>query len=429
MLTLGYVVSFVDRMVLSLLVEPIRADLALTDVQIALLQGLSFALLYTLGGIPVGRLVDSRGRLAIVASGIALWSCMTMACGLATRYWQLLLARMGVGIGEATLLPAAYSLIPDVVSPRRLGLALGVFSLGAAVGAGLAFVLGGYAIQSIAALGPVNLPLLGALRPWQLTFFVVGLPGLLVALWAALVREPPRRGASAHIKALPVAQVLRYLRSHAGTISLHHLGMGLAALGAYGIMGWSPAFLMRIHGWSPSQAGLILGTAILIAGTAGVLLGGWLGDRLVEAGHVSGRVTVGAVALVLGAIGAVAYPLVESATLLVAFFYIAIFGSYMIIGSMAAALQVIIPNRMRGQASALFLFVTSMLGYGGGPLAVAALTDYVFRDPLALPYSLAIAPGAAFFLGALVLLIARRPYARSVIRAQQWQTQPVPGSA
>jgi MFS family permease len=418
---LAYVVSFVDRMVLSLLVEPIRSDLRLSDVQIGLLQGFSFAVLYTLAGIPVGRLVDSRHRLSIVAGGIALWSLMTAACGLATRYWQLLVARMGVGIGEATLVPAAYSLIPDLVPSGRLGLALGVFSLGASFGAGLAFVLGGYAIEAITALGAISLPGIGELRPWQLTFIVVGLPGLLVAGLIALLEEPPRRGRSAQGRPLPIAEVARYVRSHAAAISLNLLGMGLAGLGSYGIMGWAPAFMMRVHGWPASRTGLVLGSAILIAGTAGVLFGGWLGDRLVAAGRVSGRVTVGALALAIAAVGAVAFPLVESRTLLVAFFYVAIFGGYMIIGSMAAALQQIVPNRMRGQVSAVFLFVTSMLGYGGGPLSVAMLTDYVFRDPLALPYSLAIAAGAAYVLGAVLLVCAHRPYALSVGRAQRWE--------
>lgn len=394
-LMLAYVVSFVDRMVLSLLVEPIRNDLRLSDVQIGLLQGFSFAVLYTLAGIPVGRLVDSRHRLSIVAGGIALWSLMT----------------------------AAYSLIPDLVPARRLGLALGVFSLGASFGAGLAFVLGGYAIEAIAALGTIALPGIGELRPWQLTFVVVGLPGLLVAGLIALLKEPPRRGRSAQGRPLPVAEVARYVRSHAAAISLNLLGMGLAGLGSYGIMGWAPAFMMRVHGWSASRTGLVLGSAILIAGTAGVLFGGWLGDRLVAAGRVAGRVTVGALALVIAAVGAVAFPLVESPTLLVAFFYVAILGGYMIIGSMAAALQQIVPNRMRGQVSAVFLFVTSMLGYGGGPLSVAMLTDYAFRDPLALPWSLAIAAGAAYALGAVLLVCAHRPYALSVERARRWESE------
>ncbi len=411
-LSLAYMFSFIDRFVLSLMVDPIKHDLALSDVQISLLQGLSFALFYTLAGLPVGRMVDSRSRIGIVAIGIAVWSLMTAVCGLASRFWHLFAARIGVGVGEATLVPAAYSLITDFFPKRRLGLAMSVFSLGTSLGAGLAFIVGGYAIQLISAAGSRTLPLVGTLEPWQLTFLYVGLPGLLVALLALLIGEPARRGATHN--AIPIRDVIAYLRRHARTIGLHHLAMGFAGIGTFAIMSWTPTFLIRVRGWTPGEAGLVLGGGILLAGTVAVVTGGWMGDRLVQRGRASGQLIVCTVAMIIGAVGAATFPLQQATTWMVAAFLLAMLGGYMIVGCAAAALQQIVPNRMRGQASALYLLVINLIGLGCGPTVVALLTDHVFRDPAALPWSLAISAGCAYTASLLVFLVALRPFANTV---------------
>ena len=191
-LILAYVLAFLDRQVLNLLVEPMKRDLGLSDTQVSLLQGLSFALFLSIGGLPVGRLIDSRRRLTVLSAGIAVWSAMTVGCGLARGYLQLLLCRIGVGAGEAAMTPSAYSLIGDYFPPRRLGLAMGLYSMGAYVGAGLAMVIGAAAVAG-AARGVVDLPLLGAIPAWQVVFLAVGLPGFVVAAWVAFLREPRRR--------------------------------------------------------------------------------------------------------------------------------------------------------------------------------------------------------------------------------------------
>src|SRR5690606_26048234 len=261
----------------SLLVEPIKRDLELSDFQISLLQGFSFALFYTLAGIPIGRLVDATKRVNVIAIGIALWSLMTAMCALSQRYWHLFLARAGVGVGEASLSPSAYSLITDMFPRHRLGLALGIFSSGASVGAGLALIIGGYAVSAISASGARTIPLVGELQPWQLTFLYVGLPGLLVALVAWLIPEPPRRltaaKAEATRKSVPFRDVVAHFRQHAETITLHHLAMSFGGMASYGIMAWAPVMLMRTHGWTPQEAGMAIGASVLVAGTLGVKIG------------------------------------------------------------------------------------------------------------------------------------------------------------
>ena len=416
-LMLAYTFSFIDRLILSLLVEPIKQDLGLSDVQISLLQGFSFALFYTLAGIPVGRLVDSRGRTTIVAIGVALWSTMTAVTALAQQYWQLFLARAGVGVGEATLVPAAYSMISDLFAPDRRGLALGIFSSGTSVGAGLALIIGGYAISLISDAGERTLPLVGALAPWRLAFIYVGLPGLLVALLIKAVPEPARRFSarasdSDARKAIPLNEIVAHYRRHARAVVLHHAGMSLSAMAAYGIMSWAPAMLMRTQGWNPADVGLSVGSSILIAGTAGVIGGGWLGDAWARRGRSAGRINAAFVSMIIAATGAALYPLQDSAVAIVAGLMLAMLGAFMVIGCGAAALLDIMPNRLRGQATAVYFFVISLAGIGLGPTAVAVCTDYVFGDPAAVRYSLLIVPTAGFAVAAACFRAARRPFAR-----------------
>ena len=422
-LMLAYTFSFIDRLILSLLVEPIKADLNLTDVQISLLQGFSFALFYTLAGIPVGRLVDSRGRTGIIAIGIALWSTMTAITAVAQQYWHLFLARAGVGVGEATLVPAAYSMIGDLFAPARRGLALGIFSSGTSVGAGLALIIGGYAIGLIADGGARDLPVVGTLAPWRLTFLYVGLPGLLVALMILMVREPARQlsvggGAVETRTSVPLGEVAAHYRRHAGVLALHHAGMSLSAMAAYGIISWAPAMLIRTQGWDTAQVGLVTGSSILVAGTLGVIGGGWLGDFRTRRGHPAGRLEVACLSMVIAALGAAIYPLLEAPGLIAWAFGLAMLGAYMVIGCGAAALLDIMPNRLRGQATAVYFFVISLAGIGLGPTAVAACTDYLFGDPAAVRYSLLIVPTAGFAVAAACFAVARRPFVRSLEQPQ-----------
>ena len=192
-LMIAYVFSFVDRQILNLLVGPIRRDLGISDTQMSLLMGFSFAIFYTILGIPLGRLADRVSRRGLITTGVLVWSAMTALCGFAYSYWQLFLCRIGVGVGEATLSPAAYSMIADYFPPERRATAISVYSMGIFLGSGLAFLLGGLVIKFAVAQGTMALPLIGEVRPWQLVFFVLGGSGIVFSLAFLLVREPPRQ--------------------------------------------------------------------------------------------------------------------------------------------------------------------------------------------------------------------------------------------
>lgn len=417
-LMIAYTISFIDRLILSLLVEPIKEDLQLSDFEISLLQGFSFAVFYTLAGIPIGRLVDSTRRTGIIAVGVALWSLMTALCALTQHYWQLFMARAGVGVGEATLAPAAYSLITDLFPRHRLGLALGIFSSGASVGAGLALIIGGFAVEAIARSGVQSIPLVGELEPWRLTFLYVGLPGLLVALLVLTIPEPVRRLTGAKAEAattsVPYREVFAHYRRHGSAIGLHHLAMSFGAMGSYGIMAWAPVMLMRTHGFTPQEAGMAIGASILIAGTIGVIGGGWFGDELTRRGQKAGRLNAACISTLIGLAGSALYPLQTTTTGIVIFFMLTMLGAFMTIGGSAAALLEIMPNRLRGQATAVYFFVISLLGIGAGPTVVASITDFVLGDPALVRYSLLVAPTTAYALSALGFWLARKPYVRSI---------------
>lgn len=255
-LTLAYVFSFLDRIVVNLLVEPMRRDLGLSDVQISLLMGLSFAVFYTLCGLPLGWLADRCDRRKLIAAGVAAWSLATAACGLARGFGGLFAARLVVGAGEATLTPAAHSMIADLFPRERLGRAMGVYALGIYIGSGLALLLGALAIRLAEQRTQWLLPLVGEVFPWQMVFVFVGLPGLLVALAVLALREPPRRDAQAP---LPWRETRAWLRSERRFLAHHLLGFGLLSLVAYASAAWIPSAFVRSFGWTAVQAALWLG--------------------------------------------------------------------------------------------------------------------------------------------------------------------------
>jgi MFS family permease len=297
---------------------------------------------------------------------------------------------------------------------------LGIFSSGTSIGAGLAMIIGGFAIETITASGERTFPIVGTLAPWRLTFIYVGLPGLIVTLLIKLVPEPERKfsssesGKDAKRKSIPLREVLSYYRQHARTIAFHHVAQSLAAMGSYGIMAWVPVMLIRTQGWSYKEVGAVVGVSILVAGTLGVIAGGWLGDRLQSSGRAAGRLEAAFISMVIGAIGSFMYPQQDSTAMITTWFMVTIFGGFMVIGCSAAALLEIMPNRMRGQATAIYFFVISIMGIGSGPTVVAMFTDYVFGDPAAVRWSLMIAPTAAYTVSATCFWLGRRPYSQSL---------------
>jgi MFS family permease len=418
-LMVAYVFSFIDRQILNLLVGPIRADLGISDTQMSLLMGFSFALFYTICGIPIGRLADSKSRRSIIAVGIFFWSLMTAACGTAKSYWQFFLYRMGVGVGEATLSPSAYSLIADYFPKESRATAISVYSMGIYIGSGLAFLLGGLVIQ-FAGQDDVTLPLVGATRPWQLIFFILGIAGILFTFAMYTVREPARQGLSGATAGVPLGTVFAYMKQNRRAVLCHNFGFALMAFTAYGAAAWIPTFFIRHHGWTAAEIGMAYGTVIMTFGTLGIVAGGRLSDWLARRGHEDANMRVGLLAAVCGIPSGIAFPLVPDANLAVAMVAISTVFLSMPFGVAPAAVQEMMPNDMRGQASAVYLFVVNLIGLGVGPTAMALATDYVFKSDAAVGYSLLLV-GSVAQAGALLLLWAGlAPYRRTLANLRDW---------
>lgn len=417
-LTLANVSSFVDRQILGLLVAPIRRDLGISDTQVSLLIGLSFAVLYSVLGLPLGRLADARSRRAIVGWGVAAWSVMTALCGVSRSYAQLFLARIGVGVGEAALAPSAYSLISDLVPRERVATAISVFSSGIYSGSGLALMVGGLVLQRLGGAGAWTLPIVGTVHPWQTAFFVIGLPGLVIALLALTIHEPPRRGATP--EPLPISATVRYVRDNVRVFASHNVGVALLALAAYAASAWFPSMFIRRYGWTLPQIGLAYGACVMVFGTLGIVLGGRYADWHLKHGRVDGKLRtclVGALGMLAGSVllffantGLMAAIVLVPINLFAAFPY----------GAAAAVVQELTPNRMRAQVSAVYLFVVNLVGLGAGPTAVALLTDHVFHDDAAVGTSLTIVLVIALSLSAVCLTYARRGYGKALAYRSAW---------
>jgi MFS family permease len=410
-LTIAYVLAFVDRQVLSLMVEPIKHDLGISDTQVSLLQGFSFAIFLAISGLVMGRLVDVTRRVGLIAVGITVWSLMTAGCAFAGTFAHLFLCRMGVGIGEATLTPAAHSMVADLFSRARLGLALGIFGIGSYFGSGAALVLSAAVIAHLPKSGFVDVAGVGALHPWQVVFLVVSLPGLLVAAWVASLREPLRQAAEAPPS---LAQVWKYARLNASSIVLVNLTGAFCAMAVYGSNAWLPTYFIRTFGWTAVHAGVAYGILITICGAAGVVGGGLLSDFAVSRGIVSGRPLVMAFGSLCAVPFAVLYPLVsadgESLALVVPLTLLTTIS----LGTLPSTQQAMTPPRIRGLVAAFGVFTVNLIGLGLGPTLIALVTDHVFHDPSRLRYSLAIVAPVALLISALCGFMSLRSYRSSL---------------
>lgn len=425
-LMLAYVSSFVDRQIMALLVEPIKRDLRISDTGMGLLMGFSFAAFYSILGFPIGRLADRRSRRGIIGWGIAIWSVMTALSGLARTYWQLFLARTGVGVGEAALSPPAYSLIADYFPRERLGTAISVYSLGIYLGSGIALMLGGWIVSEVGGTGAWHLPLLGEVRPWQAVFVLIGLPGLLLALLIRTVREPVR-GATGGVPSaeVPVAEVVRYVRRHASAFLSHNLGFALIAMVNYGWAFWVPSYLIRSHEWSPQHAGYIYGLWTATFGVAGVVTGGVLGDRLARRGRPDAKLRVGLIGAAWQIAATLLFLLAPTRVMEAALIPSTFFASFGF-GAAAAGVQEITPASMRAQTSALYLFVVNLIGLGLGPTFVAGLTDYVFRDELLIGRSILVVSMVGL-IGAIITFASGMPAFRAAAQASlAWRPASAP---
>jgi MFS family permease len=429
-LMLMYIFSFIDRTTISLLVEPMKRDLHISDTQIGMLQGLAFALLYTFLGLPIARLSDRYSRRAIIAGGVFIWSIMATLCGLARSATQLFVARVGVGVGEAALSPAAYSIITDSFPLSKLGRAFGVYNIGITIGAGTAFLVGGIVVAAVSHAGATyTLPLLGEVRAWQMVFIVTGAPGILLPLLLLTFREPARRGLLREQSAEPAAaplrpplrEVLSYVWLNRKFYGLYFVALALLSMCGYCVAAWLPTALIRAYGVTAGQVGKVLGVSTILMNSTGMLLAGILCDRLTRQGRRDSPIIVALIsACGIAVFGSLPAFMPSVPLIWVALFVAGLtFNAYNGVGPMA--INQVTPNQYRAQVSAVYLFVVNALGLGVGPTLVPYVNDHFFHDPIKIRYSLFIVVFCAALASISLLLIVRPIYRQKQIEAAHWQ--------
>lgn len=405
MLTLAYTVSFIDRQVLNLLVDPIKEDLGATDTQMSFLQGAAFIFAYIIFNPLFGRWVDTGHRRNIVIIGITLWSAFTVLCGLSENLATLFIGRAGVGAAEAALGPAAWSLISDYFTRSRLPRAMSVYLMGPYIGGGAALIFGGVVLGGTASLTGY-FPFLDGLAPWQITFIAAGIPGLLLCLLFLFIREPERMkltGSATDDRRFSLAETLGFLWGRRNFYLRFFLTMALIVVVLYAVPAWGPAMLIRNYGVTAESVGLIFGFLVLGCGSAGVLTGPFVGGWLIRRGHKSAIVLCAVIAAVSLCVICALFPFapnyLSGLILLGAATFFFSFPQAMA----ASALQITTPNRMRGVVIAAYTLVLSGIGLGFAPTIVALITDYVFARPEHVRESLSIvcvlSSGCAALLG------------------------------
>ncbi|NNF52570.1 MAG: MFS transporter [Gammaproteobacteria bacterium] len=396
MLVLVYTFNFIDRQIISILAVPIKADLALSDTELGLMGGLAFALFYTALGIPIAMWADRGNRVGIMSIALAVWSAMTAACGLAQNFWQLFLARLGVGVGEAGGVAPAYSLISDYFPSAQRARAISVYAFGIPIGSALGIVFGGLIASKI---------------DWRYAFFVVGLAGVLLAPFFRLTVREPIRGrfdSDRQVSPASLGTVVARLR-HKPSFWLLSFGAAFSSMAGYGLFFWLPSFFVRSYGLSLLNASLYYGAIFLVGGLAGIWLGGMFADKF-------GRVSRAAYAVIPGVAFLATIPLyalaILSDNLFVAFFVFLLPTALGLawLGPVISAIQHVVNANIRATASAVFLFIVNLIGLGLGTVAIGALSD-ALTERLgndALRYS--ILAGTSFYLlaAACLFLAARR---------------------
>jgi MFS family permease len=426
-LLIFYIFSFIDRQIMSLMVQPIRRDFGLTLTQVGLLQGPAFAILYTLAGVPIGRLADTMNRKSIIALGSIIWSFMAALCGVARTAVQLFMARIGVGIGEAALSPSAYSMLTDAFPREKQGRAFSIYNMGISIGSGVALLVGGIVYGAVAEPGKTfTLPVFGEVRAWQFAFIVTGAPGLLLPLLLLSVREPLRRGlirgadgvAQARI---PLRDVFAYIWQNRRFYRLHFVALGMLSVLGYAVGAWLPEVMRVTYGVDTASFGKYLGISTICVNTLGIFIAGRICDRLTAQGRTDAAIWVcfgAAIGIVLTSSFAPFMP-----TILLSYIAISLgglpFHGYVAMGPMAV--KQVTPNQMRAQVSAVYLFIVNLLGQVVGPVAVPFITEYILRDESQIRWGLSIVVMVSGLISATLLWRVRPVYREKIAAAAQWR--------
>lgn len=424
-----YWVSILDRFIITLLVDPIRRDLGISDVQFGMLHGLAFALTFSVFGLVLGALADRVSRRWLIFACVSVWSLATALCGLAQVFWHLLLARVGVGLGEAGLNPSASSMIADLFPRDRLTNAMAIYGLGATVGAGCAYFFGGVVVDLVAHTHVVALPWIGELRSWQAVFLIIGLPGLLAALLIFTVQEPPRLGQRVHDRRpwrQAYADLLKFIASRKRFFVCHYAAFALAGLVVTGAGAWYPAHMARSFGWSASQIGLALGLTLTVAGLVSHALSGRIVDALFRRGIRDAQLRFYAGCLAL------ATPLgIVATTSHNVWVFIACIGLFLTLVSSfnacaVTALNLVTPNELRGTGVAFYGASSGLFGAALGPMVIALVSQAFFEGPSGIGRGTAVLMAICCPAAAGIMALGFRAMREAVGDADRWATDADP---
>ncbi len=410
-LTVAYILSFVDRYVLGLLIEPIKADLGLTDTQIGYLLGPAFAIFYATMGLPLGYLADKKRRTFIVAAGIFIWSFATAASGLARNFTHMFITRISVGVGEAALSPCAMSMISDSFPREKRGRPIAFYSAALSLGAGIASLVSAAVLTWAKSSQEVALPIVGTVAPWQFTFFVVGLPGIVVAAIMFTVREPKRQRTPGSEVKPQFSVMLRHVFSRVKIYGSFVAFVCLMTICAYS-QGWNAPMFQRTWGWEAQQYAFINAIVLLAIGPATVNLAGWVNDKWFEQGKQDAPLKIMIIgALIFVPTGIIA-PLMPNPWLAMAVYAVNTVGIATTTATGVTGLMNITPAEIRGQTVALYYMAISFAGLFLGPTTVGWMSDNVF-GPENLNYAVAAVPA---MYGIPILLLSG--FALRVYRAE-----------
>jgi MFS family permease len=405
--------AYIDRLAVNMLVIPIQNDLGVTDTQMGLVIGPAFVVLYALAGIPLGYLVDRHSRRNILIMGVVFWSVATIACGLAQTYNQLFLARACVGIGEACLVPAVFSIVADYFPPHQRGRAVGVVTMGIALGSGIATLGGGLILAWAESIGHITLPVVGDIIPWQIVLVAIGTPGLIVAVVLLSVREPARQEslplAGNAARAVMDASIFTYFRQHWRIFVPVFAAYVLLIYVQYAASGWTIVLLSRNHGMTQSAGAIYYGILLVVVSPLSSLAGGYLADWFIK--HRSdGRFLASALVAPIFIPGFLIFALAPNLALTAVGIVLLLFPGAFVGGTVYTAIQEIAPNRLRGRMLAVYGLVAYFIGLGFGPSAVGFITDHVFGDPAQIHLSLLVATLPAVVVSMLCFYIAMPGY-------------------
>ena len=384
----------------------------------SLLTGFSFAIVYTLMGVPMGRAADLWIRKYVIIFGVTVWGLMTAFCGMARSFTHLFIARMGVGFGEAALTPTAYAMVADLFPPHRLAKAMSVFALGGiAVGGGMSLIFGGIVIGYVNEVGTLTLPWIGEVAAWQAVLMLVGGLTLLMIIPLSLMPEPKRHegkatdsGEPGDTKDQPFKTVLDYIWQHKAFYGYFFVGMSAINLYSYGVASWIPSYFIRVHEWEASTVGITVGLIYIPAAIIGGLGGGILSDRFYAKGYTAAPLLLKVISVALLVVLIPLFIVMPWMPAKLAIFALATLAATISTVLSPTIMQLATPNHMRSQVSAIYLLVVNLIGLGFGPTLVALITDYGFKDEMAVGKSIMVTAIVACSIGAFLLFKAVKPF-------------------